>query len=151
MREEQIPGTIEGLHSRKWYMGRNRKLGKYKGVGRRVWKRIWKRRKENKKTGKESYKEKNEYWKGIFPRRFTARKLYGLDNKKYDREYWNRMEKNWKEIKPLKKRKLEMIEEEKKYQGGKIEEWNKEDEIGKMGDPYEELWQPWRQGTLRRG
>jgi len=32
-----------------------------------------------------------------------------------------------------------MIEEEKKYQGGKIEEWNEEDEIGKMGDPYEEL------------
>jgi len=42
-------------------------------------------------------------------------------------------------MKPLKKRKLETIEEEGKYQGGKIEEWNEEDEIGRMGDLYKEL------------
>ena len=32
-----------------------------------------------------------------------------------------------------------MIEKERKYQGGKIEEQNEEDEIGRMGNPYEEL------------
>jgi len=42
-------------------------------------------------------------------------------------------------MKPLKKRKLEMIEEEGEYQEGKIEEWNEEDEMGRMGDPFEEL------------
>jgi len=36
MREGQIPGVMEGLHSRKQYMGRNRKPGKCKGIGRRV-------------------------------------------------------------------------------------------------------------------
>jgi len=35
----------------------------------------------------ENYKERNEYWRGIFPGRFTARKLYGWDDKRYDREY----------------------------------------------------------------
>jgi len=30
-------------------------------------------------------------------------------------------------------------EEEEEYQGGKIEEWNKEDEMSRMGDPYNEL------------
>jgi len=67
----------------------------------------------------------------MFPGRFTARKLYKWDNKKYDREYWNRMERNWRKwkgMKPWKQRKMKMIEEEEKeekeeeYQGGKIEE-----------------------------
>jgi len=43
-----------------------------------------------------SYEERNEYWREIFPGIFTARKLYGWDDKRYDREYWNRMEKNWR-------------------------------------------------------
>jgi len=42
-------------------------------------------------------------------------------------------------MKLLKKRKLETIEEEGEYQGGKIEEWNEKDKIGRMGDLYEEL------------
>jgi len=41
----------------------------------------------------ETYEKKSECWR-IFPRRFAARKLYGWDNKRYDREYWNRMERN---------------------------------------------------------
>ena len=41
-------------------------------------------------------------------------------------------------MKPLKKRKLETIEEGE-YQGEKIEEWNEEDEMGRMGDLYEAL------------
>ena len=39
----------------------------------------------------------------------------------------------------MKKKKLEMIKKEREYQGGKIKEWNKEDEIGKIGDLYEKL------------
>jgi len=32
-----------------------------------------------------------------------------------------------------------MIEEEGEYQGGKIEEWNEEDEMERIGDLYKEL------------
>jgi len=42
-------------------------------------------------------------------------------------------------MKLLRKRKLETIEEEGEYQEGKIEEWNKEDKMGRMGDLYKEL------------
>ena len=89
------------------------------------------RREKTEIRKQKSYKERNEYWRGMFPGRFTARKLYGWDNKKYDREYWNRMERNWRKwkgMKPWKQRKMKMIEEEEKeekeeeYQGGKIEE-----------------------------
>jgi len=82
-------------------------------------------KKERKIRRQENYKESNEYWREIFPGRFTARNLYGWDDKRYNREYWNRIKKNWqkwKGMKPLKKRKLEMIEEEGEYQRGKIEE-----------------------------
>ena len=39
--------------------------------------------------------------KGIFARgelsgRFTARKLFGWSDKRYDKEYWGRLERNWK-------------------------------------------------------
>jgi len=78
----------------------------------------------------------------MFPGRFAAKKLYGWDDKKYDREYWNRMERNWRKwkgMKPLRQRKLEMIKEEGEYQEEKIKEWNEKDKMGRMGDPYEEL------------
>jgi len=67
--------------------------------------------------------------------RYTAKLLYKWGNKKYDREYWKRMEENWKWWKknlfsrysrnPFLKR----IEEERdEYKGGKVEEWNKEED-----------------------
>jgi len=39
--------------------------------------------------------------KGIFaqeelPERFTARKLFGWSDKKYNKEYWTRLERNWR-------------------------------------------------------
>jgi len=43
----------------------------------------------------ESYKERNECWRGMSLGRFATRKLYGWDDKRYDREYWNRIERNW--------------------------------------------------------
>jgi len=37
------------------------------------------------------------------------------------------------------KRRLTAVREVVKEEGGKIEEWNKEDEIGNIGDPTGEL------------
>jgi len=39
--------------------------------------------------------------KGIFerrelPGRFMAKKLFGWSDKKYDKEYWGRLERNWR-------------------------------------------------------
>jgi len=39
----------------------------------------------------------------------------------------------------LKRRKLDTIREEKEYKGGRIEEWDEEDEMGQMGDIMDEL------------
>jgi len=73
----------------------------------------WKGR-ENLENTKEVIKEfEKEYWQdmedvvwqeceeGTFqwrelPRRFTARKLYRWSDKRYDQEYWGRIEKNWR-------------------------------------------------------
>ena len=30
------------------------------------------------------------------PGRFTARKLFGWSDKRYDQEYWSRLERNWR-------------------------------------------------------
>jgi len=45
-------------------------------------------------------------------------------------------------MRPLRQRRLETIREEREereYQGGTIEEWGEEDEIGQMGDIMGEL------------
>jgi len=47
-------------------------------------------------------------WREL-PGRFTAKKLYGRLNKRYDQEYWGRMEKNWRQWKGKKPTKREMI------------------------------------------
>ena len=54
------------------------------------------------------------------------------------------MERNWRKWKgtrPWRQRRLESIREEREeeYQGGRIKEWDKEDEIGQMGDVMGEL------------
>jgi len=30
------------------------------------------------------------------PERFTAKRLFGWTDKRYDQEYWGRLEKNWR-------------------------------------------------------
>jgi len=70
--------------------------------------------KENLKNAKEAIKEfGREYWRdmknvvrqeheeGMFrreelPGRFIARKLFGWSDKRYDQEYWGRLERNWR-------------------------------------------------------
>jgi len=54
------------------------------------------RKKKREIKRQEKYKERKKYQKGMFPGRFAAKKLYGWDNKKYNREYWNRIERNWR-------------------------------------------------------
>jgi len=72
-------------------------------------------------------------------------------DKRYDQEYWERLERNWNRWKEsewkksqLGKRRttLEMIEEEEEIEQGNsgIREWTDEDdEMGNMVDPYYEL------------
>jgi len=36
-----------------------------------------------------------------FPRRFMARKLFRWSNKRYDQEYWRRLERNWRQWKGI--------------------------------------------------
>ena len=41
-------------------------------------------------------KRKEEtFRRGELPERFIAKKLFGQIDKRYDQEYWRRLEKNW--------------------------------------------------------
>ena len=39
--------------------------------------------------------EAEEFRRGELPRRYTAKLLYGWDNKKFDKEYLKKLERNW--------------------------------------------------------
>ena len=41
-------------------------------------------------------KEKGTFQKGELPGRFTVRKLFGWSDKRYNKEYWARLERNWR-------------------------------------------------------
>jgi len=43
--------------------------------------------------------EKEMFKRGELPERFTTRKLFGYSDKKYDQEYWERLERNWRQWK----------------------------------------------------
>ena len=75
-----------------------------------------------------------------------AKKLYGWSDKRYDQEYWGRMEKNWRQWKgkkPMKRETMKTILEEEEIEEEKsgVREWTEEDddEMGNMADPYYEL------------
>jgi len=56
--------------------------------------------------------------------RFTAKKLYRWSDKRYDQEYWGRMEKNWrrwKDKKPMRKKTMKMIPENEEIEEEKLE------------------------------
>jgi len=40
--------------------------------------------------------EEGVYKRGELPGRFTARKLFGWSDKRYDQEYWGRLKRNWR-------------------------------------------------------
>jgi len=89
--------------------------------------------------------KKETFRREELPGRFMARKLFGWLDKRYDQEYWGRLERNWrwwKEKRPG-KRKIEIIteEEEVKEESSGVRECTKEDndKMGNMMDPYYKL------------
>ena len=44
-------------------------------------------------------REKGIFERGELPERFMAKKLFGWSDKKYDKEYWGRLERNWRQWK----------------------------------------------------
>ena len=87
--------------------------------------------------------------------RFIAKKLFGQSNKRYNQEYWGRLERNWRRWKgkrPVRRETMKTIPEEEEKSG--VREWTEEDEdkMGNMVDPYYELQKNSSgQGNLRGG
>ena len=51
----------------------------------------------NRKVRQQEKVENNkEYWRGGFPGRYAIRRLFGWLDKEYNRQYWQRLECNWK-------------------------------------------------------
>jgi len=89
-------------------------------------------------------REKGIFERGELPGRFMVKKLFGWSDKKYDKEYWGRLERNWRQWKrgqPKKRRTIVMIREEEEKDKSGIREWTEEDneKMGNMIDPYYEL------------
>jgi len=118
-KEQPAPVTIKGeeeweveriLNKRK-IRGKDKYLVRWKGF--MAESDTWEGR-ENLENAKEAIEEfEKEYWRnmedmarqehkegtfqrGELPGRFTAKKLYGWSDKRYDQEYWGRIEKNWR-------------------------------------------------------
>ena len=85
--------------------------------------------------------------RGELPGQFMARKLFGQSDKRYDEEYWARLERNWRRWKGGKAREqrtMETIKEKKKeieQENLGIKEWVEEDnnEIENIYNLYHEL------------
>ena len=69
-------------------------------------------------------KEEGEYKRMELPGRFTAKVLYGWDDQKFEEEYLNKLEKNWKRWKRDRKidesEYLKRIEEKMEEENEKI-------------------------------
>jgi len=90
--------------------------------------------------------EEEMFQREELPERFTARMLYGWSDKRYDQEYWGRLERNWRQWKgkkPIGRGTMKTIpeEEEIKEEESGIREWTEEDddEMDNIVDPYYEL------------
>jgi len=119
---------------------------------------------ENLENAKEAIEEfEKEYWRDMenvvqqerkettFKRgellgKFTVKMLYGWSNKRYDQEYWGRLERNWRQWKgkkPVRKGTMKTILEKEEIEEEKsgVREWTEEDddEMGNMIDLYYEL------------
>jgi len=92
-------------------------------------------------------REEGTFRRGELPGKFTVRKLFGWLDKRYDKEYWAKLERNWRRWKGERKRgqrTMEIIkkEEEEIEQGNSgIKEWTEKDNnnIGNMDNLYYEL------------
>jgi len=89
--------------------------------------------------------EETTFKHGELPGKFTAKILYGWLDKRYDQEYWGRLERNWRRWKgrrPARREAMKTIpEEEVKEEKLGVREWMEEDEdkIDDMVDLYYEL------------
>jgi len=54
-------------------------------------------REEEEKARRQEQKENKETLKRELPGRYTVKLLYGWGNKRYDQEYWKKMEENWRQ------------------------------------------------------
>ena len=62
-------------------------------------------------------REEGTFRRRELPGRFIARKLFGWSDKKYDEEYWARLERNWRRWKGEREkgqRTMEIIKKEQK-------------------------------------
>ena len=92
-------------------------------------------------------KEKEIFRREDLPGRFTARKLYGWTNKKYDEKYQVRLERNWRcwKREPIRgQRIMETIKEEEEEEIGQEESGlrkqnEKDNKMGNICDPYYKL------------
>ena len=92
----------------------------------------------------EKVEDSKDYYRGEFPGWYTTRRLFGWSDREYDHQYWQKLERNWrrwKRVKPIGgvKERLTAVREVVEEEEGKIEEWDKEDEMGNVGDPMGEL------------
>ena len=93
---------------------------------------------------------RQEHKKGTFRRRkllgrFIARKLFRQLDKRYNQEYWGRLERNWRQWKskqPRERKMMKTIEEKEeiKQENSGVKEWIKEDnnKMNNMVDSYYE-------------
>ena len=149
--EEEEEWEIEKIMNKRKVWGRDKYLVWWKGCT--AEKDTWESKKNLKNTMKLVEEFKKEYqkeeeeevrWqetaenKRMFSRellgRYTAKLLYGWGNKKYNQEYWKKIKKNWRQWKknPFSRYSRNLFlkrigEEEYKYKGGMIEEWNEEE------------------------
>jgi len=91
-------------------------------------------------------REETTFKHGELPGKFTVKMLYRWSDKRYDQEYWGRIEKNWrrwKGKKPTKREVIKTIPEEEEIEEEKpgVREWTEEDddEMDNIADPYYEL------------
>jgi len=100
---------VEKILNKRKFKGRNRYLVQWRGY--MVEEDTWKPRKnlENIQELVDRFKEEyrketrrikkrnlKEDYKGELPGRYTEKLLYRWDDRKFDREYWRRLERNWR-------------------------------------------------------
>ena len=91
-------------------------------------------REEEEEVRRQEAREDKKAFNRELPGRYMAKLLYGWGDKKYDQEYWTHMEENWRRWKknPFSRYSrnpfLKKMEEKKEYEGGKIKEWNEEED-----------------------
>jgi len=87
-------------------------------------------------------RKEGTFQRGELPGKFIAKMLYRWSDRRYDQEYWGRLERNWRRWKgkrPARRETMKTIPEEEEKSG--VREWieEDEDEMGNMVDPYYEL------------